>query len=71
MSLSFEQLEDPWQATVDRAYLLAETGQFADLEGIKVKLRQEGHIAVLTALRSPLVRRQLRALCRRAGLRSD
>ena len=67
MSLSIRDPKDRWWATIDRAYWLAETGRFANLEAIKSELRQEGHKAVLTALRSTLVRRELRALCHRGA----
>jgi len=59
--------EEARWATVDRAYALAQTGHFAKLNAIKARLEQEGHKNVLTALRSSLVMRELRALCRSCG----
>ena len=56
--------EEARWATVDRAYALAQTGHFAKLNAIKARLEQEGHKNVLTAPRSSLVQRELRALCR-------
>lgn len=49
---------------VARAYRLAESGQCPDLETIVRTMTLEGHVNVLTALRSRLVRRELRELCR-------
>ena len=53
--------------TLERAYDLAQSGMCASLDEIEARLRAEGHITVLTELRSRIVRRDLRALCRQFG----
>lgn len=52
-------------ATLERAYELALSGQCSDLGQIKARLKAEGHLTVLTDLRSHIVCRELRALCKR------
>lgn len=55
-----------YEAIVERAFALAETGRFASLASLKQQLKREGFVAVETALRGTHDRRELRALCRAA-----
>lgn len=52
-----------YEAIVERAFALAETGHFVSLASLKQQLKREGFVAVETALRGTHDRRELRALC--------
>lgn len=54
--------------TVERAYELATSGEYPSVDQIVCRLKAEGHVSVLTALRSRTFRRELRALCSRTTL---
>lgn len=57
-----------WQpGTIERAYQLARSGQFARLDDIRARLMFEGHEAVRAHLDSPLLRRDLNRLCKADG----
>lgn len=53
-----------YDAILERAFTLAETGSFVSLASLKQQLKAEGFVAVETALRGIHDRRRLRALCR-------
>lgn len=50
---------------VERAYELAASGEYQSVNEIVIRLKTEGHVAVLTALRSRTFRRELRSMCSR------
>jgi len=52
-------------ATVERAYALACSGQFAGVRELIVRLRADGHVTAMTDLRSRTFRRELRQICER------
>jgi hypothetical protein len=50
-------------STIERAYALAETGEFETLVELKARLNAEGCTNVETALRSRHIQGHLRAIC--------
>ena len=54
--------------TTERAYILACSGDFPSVAKIVTHLKAEGHLTVLTDLRSRIFRRELREICSRMAL---
>lgn len=51
---------------LERAFELARSGEFRQIDEIRLQLRREGYAGIDAQLTGPLLRRQLRALCVRA-----
>ena len=49
--------------TVERAYQLAKSGDCANVDDIKIRLRAEGYASVWQHLSAPTLTRTLRGLC--------
>jgi len=50
-------------ATVERAYQLAKSGDCANVDDIKARLKAEGYPSVWQHLSAPMLTRDLRGLC--------
>lgn len=50
-------------ATIERAYQLAESGDCATVDDIKIRLQGEGYASVWQHLSAPTLSRALRRLC--------
>lgn len=52
--------------TIERAFALAETGDYSSIPEIRVRLRSEGFESVEAHLAGPSISRQLREICNEA-----
>ena len=52
--------------TVERAYQMARSGQFANCSEIAFRLKQEGHVEVRSHFDGQVIKRQLLKLCQAA-----
>ena len=58
-------------STIERAFQLARMGEAGNLTDISVRLNREGYLEVEQHLQSPLLRQQLRAICRQPRSPAD
>ncbi|MDB5446794.1 MAG: hypothetical protein JWQ97_2111 [Phenylobacterium sp.] len=59
------------QSTVERAYLLARSGQYRDVAGLKLRLKADGCRAVDALLAARSIRGHLEAICAAAFRASE
>lgn len=52
---------------LERAFVLARTGEYPTVNDLKVKLKAEGYDQVEAHLTAPALARQLRTICTQAG----